>query len=254
MPRALAIVLLAAAAVLLRIGVTAQQQSAREQAASDWAAQTPLLPEAPEAGITPGRVPWLVDLAGAGALPDAAIPQAAAATRAVIDDPVPAELAREHYTAESLAGLEPFRSQQQSRCGDCAPAARPLPERVFPGPVSLSNQAEAHRRSTVTQDADALVRVAVTIREGGTPEEAVWQTPAQAGLAALELGRRGNTADLPVLLKQAVSGPTASDRIAALYAADRLAGPEELAAAAQDPELAEGAGRVARIRAALGER
>ncbi len=68
-----------------------------------------------------------------------------------------------------------------------------------------------------------LGAVAATIRKGELPDEAVWATPGAAGLAALELGLRGDPRDRALLERAAVDGPTAEDRLAARYALTRLA-------------------------------
>ena len=231
------------------------RRGVQQTAAADlWVQQSPTLPSDPAAMITPGRVPWLIDLAAAGELPDTAIPMAAAATRALLHDPIPEEEVRAGYISESLAGLEPWRSQQARRCGDCAPPPAALPPRVYPGTISLSGQAERLRRSTVPVAAGALPTLAASIRQGEQASDEVWQTPAQAGLAAFELGRRGDADDLEILLVQSVDGPTASDRLAALYAASHLATPQALEAASQQRHTAEGASRVSRIQVALDQR
>jgi hypothetical protein len=72
-----------------------------------------------------------------------------------------------------------------------------------------------------------LAHLVATIRRGETPEASTWWEPGAAGLGALELGRRGDWQDLPTLVTVAADGPSSSDRIAALYAALRVAGDAE---------------------------
>ena len=67
-----------------------------------------------------------------------------------------------------------------------------------------------------------IVAMMRRIREGGLPNEAEWSTVGLAGMAALELGAQDRTEQIPILLEVAQSGPSATDRIAALWAARKM--------------------------------
>lgn len=69
---------------------------------------------------------------------------------------------------------------------------------------------------------DERVALTAQIQRGVAVDLSVWQRPGLAGLAALEQGAYGDPVAIPALLDQSLSGPTAADRMAALYAALRL--------------------------------
>lgn len=97
---------------------------------------------------------------------------------------------------------------------------------VGPADVAASSSLSAQRmlRSGVeTQDSAALGGLIAAVRRGEDLAPSVWSTPGHCGMAALELGRRGRVEDLEILLRASIEGPTATDRLASLYAARRLA-------------------------------
>ncbi len=142
--------------------------------------------------------------------------------------------------AASTASLLGFVSEGRPRAhAEAALAAqedlrvRYAPElaaRAFPpsGPedVAASSSLSAQRMlrsGAPTADTSELGWLIVQVRRGEALDPSVWSTPGACGMAALELGRRGNAGDLDLLLRASIEGPTATDRLAALYAARRLA-------------------------------
>ncbi|GEM_PF-2185784 len=121
---------------------------------------------------------------------------------------------------ESAAVLTRFRTGLEEQCGACAPDAQPP---TFDPRAPVAARAELLVRSgTRAATEDPLAAVVETIRTRGTLDDAVWSTPGLAGLAALELGRRGHPADGDLLRAAAETGPAAADRLAARYALDRF--------------------------------
>ena len=70
---------------------------------------------------------------------------------------------------------------------------------------------------------DLLAEAASRVRKGDAVAPELLSKPGFAGMVALEWGRQGNALRIPALLRLSVSGPSAPDRLAALYAALRLA-------------------------------
>lgn len=124
-----------------------------------------------------------------------------------------------------LASLNPWHQALEEQCIDCAPAASPLPARSAISPArGISILVNRLQRSVLPlPDAPTpIVAMVHRIREGGLPNEAEWSTVGLAGMAALELGAQDRTEQIPMLLEVAQSGPSATDRIAALWAARKM--------------------------------
>jgi hypothetical protein len=137
------------------------------------------------------------------------------------DDPrrSPAELAE-----EALAGLELVRGALERRCGDCAPAPGALPP-VSPDvgeSAAIQGERIARAASPELEQASELGSLVGDIRRGEPVPDRVWERAGFCGMAALELGRAGDEGALPALLRAAEDGPTAMDRLAALYGAASL--------------------------------
>ena len=171
-------------------------------------------------------------------VPAQAMPLIAVSTAAFLgvqlpDSPEPFRIMSEHI----LSGLDPWRTELASRCGDCAPPPAPFPTPAAPMQTSshgfdpraatgVSIAVERYRRSVLPpmgapSPMTAMVR---RIREGGQPTAEEWATPGLAGMGALELGARMNVAALPAILAVATKGPSATDEVAALWAAKLLGG------------------------------
>ncbi len=127
----------------------------------------------------------------------------------------------EAQALERAAALSRFRDGLARTCGDCAPD--PAAPAAIAQPT-LVRTAELALRGTVPLDTDDARRdVVVAVRQGRSVPQEAWTTPGLAGLAALELGRRAADDDLRLVLVAIEDGPSAPDRLAALFAADRLA-------------------------------
>ena len=103
-----------------------------------------------------------------------------------------------------------------------------MPEMPFieftAGPPSESMTAFAERSARsgfIEQDAPVLAVLAAEIRLG-RPAPNVADVPGMAGLLALELARAGRVQDAELVDQVAVFGPSATDRLAGLYARERL--------------------------------
>jgi hypothetical protein len=129
---------------------------------------------------------------------------------------------------EALAGIEELRDAMNRTCG-CAPPAGPL--RHSMGPVAgLTRGAERVVRAPVPDhDPNPLLSPMIAVRSGDAIQSAWWDEPGIAGMLALELGRAGRTDQLAALVEASVSGPTGADRMAALWAARRVAPVDEWA-------------------------
>lgn len=127
---------------------------------------------------------------------------------------------------EAIAGLAKVRDAVNESCR-CAPPAGPL--RRSPSPVAgASRNAERIVRSPITDhDPNPLIAPMVAVRRGEAIDPAWWQQPGVAGMLALELGRAGRTDQLDALVEASVTGPTGSDRMAALWAAGCVAPVED---------------------------
>ena len=141
-----------------------------------------------------------------------------------------------------VGGLNPWREAMAQRCGDCAPPAAPFPAPAEPmggdgqglnarPTTGISITVERYRRTVIPMlgKPSRMAAMVKRIREGGAPTAQEWATPGLAGMAALELGARGDRRWTTTLLQAAKTGPSGTDQIAALWAA-RLLG-------AQDPLL-----------------
>lgn len=78
----------------------------------------------------------------------------------------------------------------------------------------------AARSGSVEPGMPRLAELAARVRMGETPD--VRDEPGAAGLVALELGRMGRVDALETVEAIAVHGPSATDRLAGLYARQRL--------------------------------
>ena len=117
-----------------------------------------------------------------------------------------------------LASLNPWQTEMKTRCGDCAPAASTLPPTSSIVPSrGISIAVERIRRSAVPYQGKPMAVMVQRIREGGLPSEEEWSTRGLSGMAALELGVSDRRDQLPRLLLAAQDGPSATDRIAALW-------------------------------------
>jgi hypothetical protein len=127
----------------------------------------------------------------------------------------------------ALAGLEPLRSELAGRCEGCAPEAAPLPPPAPTTQLPPSIQGERQARSAAPdrEPVDELGALAGTIRRGGEPPAEVWNSVGACGLASLELARMGRIDLLDPILRAAIEGPSATDRMAALHAARTLVHP-----------------------------
>ena len=113
---------------------------------------------------------------------------------------------------------------------------------------SVSVLAELGARAATPPKLPALATVASEIRRGEEVDPAVLAQPGLAGLAALEWGKRGDPGRIPQLLQLSVHGPAAPDRLAALYAALRLAdGVAGLRAYGDCPDCAAAIARAERL-------
>ena len=128
---------------------------------------------------------------------------------------------------EALAGQERLRQGAIHACGSCAPKPALLATYTrtpFPVSIAIAGEVGARGTGTLKDPVAPLGALAIAIRRGEeVPPEAL-ELPGQAGLVALEWGRLGDERRLPALLKMANEGPSAADRIAALYAALRISG------------------------------
>lgn len=132
----------------------------------------------------------------------------------------------EAQALERAAALERFRSALDETCGSCAPA--PAAPEAVAQPTLVRTAELALRGTTPLESDDARRDVVVAVREQRPVPDGAWTTPGLAGLAALELGRRDAPGDLELVLAAIADGPSAPDRLAALYAADRLAADADL--------------------------
>jgi hypothetical protein len=134
-----------------------------------------------------------------------------------------------------LSSLEPWNSLLRDRCGACAPPAQAMPEIDLPAQPSViappgikapsvDLAAERIRRSAAPPEESpvALVKLVADIRSGTAVDPAVWNEKGLAGMAALELGRRGEPDALETLLSRINIAPSDTDAIAISYAALRL--------------------------------
>ena len=192
-------------------------------------------------GVGAGQEVWAINAAAQQSraqVPAQAMPLIAVSTATFLgvqlpDDPEPFRIMSEHI----LSGLDPWRTELATRCGDCAPPPAPFPTPGAPMQASahgfdpraatgVSIAVERYRRSVMPpmgapSPMTAMVR---RIREGGEPTAEEWATPGLAGMGALELGARMKVSALPAILAVATSGPSATDEIAALWAAKLLGG------------------------------
>lgn len=123
----------------------------------------------------------------------------------------------------SVVGLENLRLVLAAREGDFVGPPHSLkvtPESSFA--LSTWLLAEVGARAGIPPKLPALATVASKVRRGEEPEGL--DQPGLSGLACLEWGRKGDPARIPQLLQLSVKGPSAPDRLAALYAALRLSG------------------------------
>jgi hypothetical protein len=72
------------------------------------------------------------------------------------------------------------------------------------------------------EPATELGALVAAIRRGTEPPAVTWEQTGFCGMAALELARAGRKDQLDALLHASVHGPSAMDRLAALYAAALL--------------------------------
>lgn len=129
-----------------------------------------------------------------------------------------------------IAGMESLRAALQRKCGACAPAPDVLKTYSHaPFPASIAVAAEVGRRGTgfANDPAPPLGQLAVSLRKGEAPPQNALERPGEAGLVALEWGRKGEKEHTKELLWMAVHGPSATDRIAALSALLRMYPEEE---------------------------
>ena len=70
--------------------------------------------------------------------------------------------------------------------------------------------------------APEMVAMVKRIREGGAPTQQEWSTPGLSGMAALEMARTGNRSLADQFLWLAREGPSRTDRIAGLWAAQQV--------------------------------
>lgn len=126
---------------------------------------------------------------------------------------------------EAIRGQEALRAAMARACGTCAPEPGILSTyRKTPFPPSIAVTAEVGARGTgpVTDPAPPLGALAAAIRRGEEVSPEALEEPGQAGLVALEWGRQGDRHRIPLLLKLAADGPSGPDRLAALFAVQRL--------------------------------
>ena len=124
----------------------------------------------------------------------------------------------------------PLANRVASRCGDCAPPP-PFPTPAAPMQTSshgfdpratgVSIAVERYRRSVLPPMGapSSMTKMVRRIREGGQPTAEEWATPGLAAWARSMLGARMNVAALPAILAVATNGPSATDEVAALWAA-----------------------------------
>lgn len=144
-----------------------------------------------------------------------------------------------------LSAVAVARGEMRARSALAGQAERvraaPLPEGLGPRMQALGLDAMVHAPPgtlppsasldadlSALRGADAVTPAGRALREArrGQLAPEVWAEPGLCGLAALELGRTGRSEALPSLLEAAAQGPSATDRLMALYAATRLAPPE----------------------------
>lgn len=163
----------------------------------------------------PELAPWLVSW---GADDELSARAAAMGTASLLGSKPEGDV--EAWSVRALAANEALRSEY-------APDLEPLPfpPRTDIDPlVSVSIGAERARRSALGSQ-DALgepSRIAAAIRLGAEVDPAWLERDGISGLVALELARRGDPADRALVERIASDGPTSADRVAALYAVQRL--------------------------------
>lgn len=201
------------------------------------------------AGQEPLVVSWVAQTPEA-ALPTEAIPIVAASFHGVLGSPVDQARVGEAVRA-SLRGLRRWRGLMATRCGDCAPSpsALPVPD-TKRSEMSIDIAAERIHRASVSnrEPASAPVQLAAKIRAGGDPTETEWAQPGLAGVAAFELLRARRKDMIDTLLRTSAVGPSASDRLAALYAAIELSeSADVLRLSAQSPDAKRGLERALQL-------
>ena len=172
-------------------------------------------------------------------LPTEAIPTAALATAYFLGMEIPEEPAHFAMVAEeALSGLDPWFTEHTSRCESCSTRAMPFP--ILDKPVdgitlepgqrtssSVRVTVERYKRSVVNPPTPSqpMIDLVRRIHAGDLPTDEEWQTPGLCGMAALELAAAERVEAEAYIRQAAESGPSATDRIAALWAM-RLMGQE----------------------------
>ncbi len=178
--------------------------------------------------LAPLIVAWYAgrDLAS---LDDAELALLAASTARLLGSDEGADTSTADFTVQSLAGLSRFRDALAARCPGCAPPPSVLPPIGTPAGIPPSIQGERIARSSVPEgeSSGTLGSLVGAIRRGQAVSPYVWDRTGACGMAALELARAGQGDQLEPILRAAVHGPTAMDRLAALHAAMRLAPPSD---------------------------
>ncbi len=134
-----------------------------------------------------------------------------------------------------LGGLEPWRTRLVNACGTCAPDLQPFPSPVTHrvagsegldarGATGIFIAVEQLRRTAAPMAAGAppMVSMVKRIREGGLPTQQEWGTAGLSGMAALEMARTGERSHADQFLWLAREGPSRTDRIAGLWAAQQV--------------------------------
>jgi hypothetical protein len=128
---------------------------------------------------------------------------------------------------QAVQGLERFRRAAVQACVDCEGQLTPLPlgAPVADLPPSVQGERSLRSASPDQEPTSELGRLVATVRGGGQASPQVWDQVGFCGMVALELARAERVESLPQLLEAAVDGPSALDRMAALYGAALLVDP-----------------------------
>ena len=189
----------------------------------------------------PGQEVWAINAAAGlniDEIPVTVMPLISISTASFLGVEIAEEPQVFRMLGEQIVGsLNPWREAMAQRCGDCAPPATPFPAPAEPmhstaqgleprGTTGISIAVERYRRTVlpILAQPTPMASMVKRIREGGAPSPREWSTPGLAGVAALELGARGDRKWVPALMQAAKTGPSGTDQIAALWAAKQLGG------------------------------
>ena len=187
----------------------------------------------------PGQEVWAINAAAEkniNEIPTKVMPLISVSTASFLGVEIEEEPEIFRILGEQIIGsLNPWREALAQRCGDCAPPpasfrapAEPLhagSQGLDPrGTTGISIAVERYRRTVLPIIArpSPMAAMVKRIREGGAPTAREWSTPGLAGMAALEIGARGEVKWIPALLQAAKTGPSGTDQIAAMWAARHL--------------------------------